>query len=142
MLRPGKGESGLYTYCSAARISDTAPTGGATVKRRFVAFSIAFGFATNKIIPDDSKYLHTQRRTQDYLELTQNSDAVRRLSVKRLGRGGTLGRTTRRSLFLGLMWKPFFRAHASADDHNPTTKPHKATIDRRSMLSLTSPTLE
>jgi hypothetical protein len=41
----------------------------------------------NKILPDDSTYLHTQQRTQDCLDLTQSSRAVRRLSAKRLGRG-------------------------------------------------------
>jgi hypothetical protein len=53
----------------------------------------------NKILPNDSNYLHTQQRTQDCLDLTQSSYAVRRLSAKRLGRGGTLGRPTRRSSF-------------------------------------------
>jgi hypothetical protein len=52
--------------------------------------------------------LHTQQLTQDYLELTQSSHAVHRLSAKRLGRGDTLGRTTRRSSFLGHLRKPFF----------------------------------
>ena len=101
--------SALYSCCFAARIReelDRRSSGKSGVK----AFSITFGFATNKIVPDDSDYLHTQQRTQDYLELTQSSHALRRLSAKRLGRGGTLGRPTRRSSFLGLMWKPFFRA--------------------------------
>src|SRR4030095_10191818 len=76
------------------------------------ASSITFRFATNKIIPDDSPGKGTiyilNNVPQDYLELTQSSHGLRRLSAKRLGRGGTLGRPTRRSSFLGLMWKPFF----------------------------------
>lgn len=61
-----------------------------------------------------SDYLHTQQRTQDCLQLTQNSHAVRRLSAKSLGRGVTLGRPTRRSSFLGHLRKPFF---CIADDN-------------------------
>src|SRR4029434_3627139 len=64
----------------------------------------------NKILPNDSNYLHTQQRTQDCLDLTQSSYAVRRLSAKRLGRGGTLGRPTRRSSFLKHIRQPCFRA--------------------------------
>src|SRR6266496_6602511 len=90
------------TLCSTARIRDRLDrrsSGKSGVK----AFSITFGFATNKIIPDDSHYLHTHQRTQDSLELTQSSHVIRRLSAKRLHRGNTLGRPTRRSSFLGHM---------------------------------------
>ena len=61
-------------------------------------------------VPDDSNNLHTQQRTQDCLDLTQSSHVVRELSAKKLGRGGTVGRPTRRSSFLGHLRKPFFRA--------------------------------
>jgi hypothetical protein len=47
LLRTGKGESGLYPCCSAARI-DRRSSG----KSRVMAFSVAFGVATNKIAPD------------------------------------------------------------------------------------------
>src|SRR4029434_631972 len=72
----------------------------------------------NKILPNDSNYLHTQQRTQDCLDLTQSSYAVRRLSAKRLGRGGTLGRPTRRSS-TGLCGSRFSEHMPPADDHNP-----------------------
>jgi hypothetical protein len=39
-------------------------------KRGVMVVSVTFGFSTNKIVPDDFDYLHTQQRTQDYLELT------------------------------------------------------------------------
>lgn len=51
-----------------------------------------------------------EQRTQDYLELTQSSYALRRSSARKLGRGSILGRSTRRSSFLGHLRKPFFLA--------------------------------
>jgi hypothetical protein len=118
-LSPALDRSIHPTLCSTALIrdrQDRRSSGKSGVK----AFSITFGFATNQIVPDHSHYLHTQQRTQDYLELTESSHALRRLSAKRLHRGNTLGRPTRRSSFLGHMRKPFFRAPASADDHCST----------------------
>ena len=107
-VRCGKGEEtheSLYTCCSAAQL-DRRSSG----KSRVVGFSVTFGFATNKIVRDDSEYLHTQQCTQDYLELTESSRALRKLTARRLGKGGTLGRPTRRSSFLGHLRNPFFRA--------------------------------
>ena len=59
LLRSGKGDSGLSPYpcCSAAGIRDR-PDARSSVKADSCAFSIALGFATNKIVADDSDYLH------------------------------------------------------------------------------------
>ena len=100
----GRRQESLYTCCSAAQL-DRRSSG----KSRVVGFSVTFGFATNKIVRDDSEYLHTQQCTQDYLELTESSRALRKLSARRLGKGDTLGRPTRRSSFLGHLRKLFFR---------------------------------
>src|SRR5438094_5247673 len=105
--RKGRLRSYPYPLLFAAGIRDR-PDARSSVKADSWAFSIAFGFATNKIVADDSDYLHAQQRPQDCLDLTQSSHAVRRLSAKRLGRGGTLGRPARRSSFLGVMRQPLF----------------------------------
>ena len=59
LLRSGKGDSGFSPYpcCSAADIRDR-PDARSSVKADSWAFSIALGFATNKIVADDSDYLH------------------------------------------------------------------------------------
>jgi len=94
----------LYTCCSAAQL-DRRSSG----KSRVVGFSVTFGFATDIIVRDDSEYLPAQQCTQDYLELTESSRALRKLNARRLGKGGTLGRPSRRSSFLGRLRKLFFR---------------------------------
>ena len=76
--------------------------------------SIHSDLVTSKIAPGQFSgkrdYLRTQQHTRDFLELTQNSRALRRLSAKRLGKGDILGRPARRSSFLGHLRLPFFRA--------------------------------
>ena len=47
------GRSGLYSCCSAARIRDQLDR-RSSIKSGVKAFSITFGFATNKMVPDDS----------------------------------------------------------------------------------------
>ena len=47
------GGSGLYSCCSAARIRDQLDR-RSSIKSGVKAFSITFGFATNKMVPDDS----------------------------------------------------------------------------------------
>jgi hypothetical protein len=91
----GGGREDLYTCCSAARLDRRTP--GKSGVMGFLHQMILTIYILNNV-------------PQDYLELTQSSHTLRRLSAKRLGGAGTLGRPTRRSSFLGLMWKPFFRA--------------------------------
>ena len=95
MWQRGGGQKDLYTCCSAARLDRRTP--GKSGVMGFLHQMILTIYILNNV-------------PQDYLELTQSSHTLRRLSAKRLGGAGTLGRPTRRSSFLGLMWKPFFRA--------------------------------
>src|SRR4030095_13430865 len=83
---------------------------GVRVKARHGAFSITFGFIT--------KYFPTIRPIYILNNVPETASnlpkapmlSVRRLSAKRLGRGGTLGRPRRRSSFLRHIRQPFFRA--------------------------------
>jgi hypothetical protein len=77
------------------------------------ASSITFGFATNKIIPDDSLEEGTIYILNSVLKTTSKYPKLQcspLIECEKAWQRGTLGRPTRRSSFLGLMWKPFFRA--------------------------------
>ena len=59
----------LPRAAAVPRVYEISYIGGVHVKAGVMALCVTFGLL-HKIVPDDSEYLHTQQRTQDYHELT------------------------------------------------------------------------
>ena len=59
----------LPRAAAVPRVYEISYIGGVHIKAGVMALCVTFGLL-HKIVPDDSEYLHTQQRTQDYLELT------------------------------------------------------------------------
>jgi hypothetical protein len=65
----GERWGGALTILAVPHVYVISYIGGVHVKAGVMALCVTFGLL-HKIVPDDSEYLHTQQRTQDYHELT------------------------------------------------------------------------